>query len=103
MQTIWKFPLKITDLQLVEIPARSTLLRVGTQDGTLYMWALVDPNAKRVNRAIYLRGTGHGIIGYIGEYVGTTEISYTDYDVSSTYVWHVFGVPTDLPLSKSNE
>ena len=57
-QTIWKFPLCVTDAQTVEMPERANLLHADMQDGALTVWALVDPTTPKVRRVIYVRGTG---------------------------------------------
>lgn len=50
--TIWKFPLKITDYQLVVMPECAQILSVQMQYGTLCLWALV-------NQDWPLKGTGN--------------------------------------------
>jgi len=86
MQQIWKYPLALTDLQLISMPEKAEILSVADQDGTLCLWAMVDPNALRSEvRAIEIIGTGNPIstpIGYARLFIGTA--------VMRPFVWHVF-------------
>ena len=42
MQRIYKYQLKITDNQVVEMPMKAKILSVGEQYGSLVLWAIVD-------------------------------------------------------------
>ena len=57
--TIWKYVLVIDDVQYIEMPMGAKLLDVQMQNGNPCLWVLVNPNAERESRAIYMRGTGH--------------------------------------------
>jgi hypothetical protein len=81
MQTIWKFPLKVTGIQQVEMPKGATILCADTQGDVLCLWAIVDPDADRENRQIAIVGTGHGMAESELKYIGTAQM-----------LWHVFEV-----------
>lgn len=59
MQTIWKFPLEITDEQEINMPAEATVLSVGFQGDQLCAWALVNNKHPDVKRTFFIVGTGH--------------------------------------------
>jgi len=61
MNTIWKFPLTITDQNEIEMPKGAELLTVQMQHGEPQLWASVDPQAPKVSRRIMVHGTGHPV------------------------------------------
>lgn len=85
-KTIWKYPLTLTDIQIVELPEGFEILDVQIQRAAPHMWVLVDPSQPLVSVDFEVYGTGHPIhygMGTSKEYVGT----WTD---SGNYVWHLF-------------
>lgn len=80
--TIWKFPLKIVDSQVIVLPILNRILTVQMQDGVLCMWAIVHAEGINIEVEIQIFGTGQPIGGDVGAYVGTVQ--------ESGYVWHVF-------------
>lgn len=73
MKTIWKFKLRIEDVQEVEIPADHVILRVKEQYGEPVLYALVDPTSSLTRIEILCAGTGHERDDLDGkEYLGTT-------------------------------
>lgn len=86
MQKIWKYPLALTDVQLIPMPEKAEILSVADQDGTLCLWVMVDTHALQEEvRAIEIIGTGNPIatpIGYARLFIGTA--------VMRPFVWHVF-------------
>ena len=83
---IYKYPMKITDRQTVELGLGDKPLSVQFQNGKLVMWAMHYPNdlPKLRNFAIY--GTGHKITHECGGYIGTAQ------QPINGLVWHVFEV-----------
>lgn len=83
-QQIWKFPLRITDEQVIKIPKGSVILCV-QQHGYPCIWAQVFPHMEMVERTIEVFGTGH-TMQQDGEnqrsYLGTVQINQL--------VWHIF-------------
>jgi hypothetical protein len=81
---IWKWPLEITDRQVISMPAGSRLLAVQMQSGFPQIWALCDADAPRVEKEIAIYGTGNPIPGDPGAYIGTFQTN------GGTLVWHAF-------------
>lgn len=88
---IFKYPLEITDFQTVKMPFSAEILSVKEQNGTLCLWALVDPDIGfEMDYKIHIIGTGAPIDSavvksfYGGLYfIDTVVMSYG-------LVWHVF-------------
>lgn len=75
MMMVWKFPLRVTDTQLVQVPEHFEPLSVQAQNGELCMWALVNPNAQEVSVRIEIYGTGHPIATSApNDYIGTVQM-----------------------------
>ncbi len=79
---IYKYPLRISGEQDVEMPEGAELLSVGGQGGELVLWAQVDPDARLVRRKVILYGTGHELRDEPHRYVGTVQFGI--------FVWHVY-------------
>lgn len=80
---IWKYELRITNRQKVQLPACARLLSVANQRGTLCLWAQIDPdNATIVERDIEIIGTGNPMPVARRVFLGTVVID--------PFVWHVF-------------
>jgi len=86
MKTIWKYQLKTTDEQEIEMPLGAKILTVQTQYDKPCIWCEVfsDP-LKTAPRTIKIFGTGHPIEdNYPGEYIGTYQID------GGNGIFHVF-------------
>lgn len=83
-KTIYKYPLVITDRQVVELPVGARLLHVDDQFGQLHLWALVEQYAPTEPRTFRIVGTGHHFddSARFSEHVGTV--------MTPPFVWHVF-------------
>lgn len=86
--TIWKFPLKLAERQVVSMPVGATLLHLGF-DGTpvrpvMCLWAAVDADAPKIDHEIILVGTGQPL-PHVGTFLGTV--------VDGQFVWHLFTGP----------
>ena len=81
MTTIWKYPLKLTDEQVVRMPEGGEILTAQMQGGTLCLWVLVNNEAPAQGRTIEVRGTGHPAPNGC-RYIATTQMGQL--------VWHVF-------------
>jgi hypothetical protein len=84
MYSIWKYPVPISDLFTILMPTGSRLLSVQVQGSEPQLWALVDPEAPIVRRALRVHGTGHDVATDIGAYVGTFQMRM------GTLVFHLF-------------
>lgn len=83
--TIWKYPLKVTHTQTVNVPFRAEFLTVQVQHGQPMLWALVNPKNPKVNIAVHVVGTGHDASHVADcQYVGTFQLH------GGRLVFHVF-------------
>ena len=87
MKKVFKYSLRITDLQSLELPVGAKILCVKLQNDFPFLWALVDPseeNTEVVN--IRCAGTGHEITEDIEEYIDTVLV------MNGQFVFHFFKV-----------
>jgi len=83
MRVIYKYELART----IQLPIDSQVLKVGMQNGGMYIWALVDPNQKnKSQRNFEIIGTGHS---FEFDYLTHT---YIDSVFDGPFVWHVWEV-----------
>lgn len=85
-RTIWKYTLKLTSRQEIEVPAGADLLSVAEQGAQLCLWAAVDYTTEpdiTVMRPITIVGTGNIIPDTIRRFIGTVH-------TRAGFVWHVF-------------
>lgn len=82
--TIWKYPLTPFSLQNLSMPAGSRLLHVAEQDGSLCLWALVNPHPEvpKVEIKVAVVGTGHPVPDEF-DHLGTVLT------FDGSLVWHV--------------
>jgi len=81
--TIWKFPLDLTDRQVVILPKGATPIAVDYQGERLAMWAIVDREAPQESIEVLIFGTGHPMkIQREMRRLGTIQ--------KDGFVWHVF-------------
>lgn len=86
-KTIWKFELKPTVNQIIEMPVNAEILTVQTQNEMPYIWALVDPKKVNEKRFIEIFVTGHDVhydMGVSRNYLGTYQLH------GGSLVFHVF-------------
>ena len=86
-KTIWKFELKTTDTQKLEMPVGAEILTVQAQNERPCLWALVDPTEKKETRLFDIFGTGHPIhcdMSIGRRYIGTYQLN------GGSLVFHVF-------------
>lgn len=91
MLSIYKYELEAREVQLVEVPKDAQCLRVAFQRDhrglwQLQLWCLVDPEAEKEERVLYLWPTGADIE------VDREELLYvgTDTEPDTATVWHIF-------------
>lgn len=82
--TVWKYPLKGTGEQTIEMPSGSRILHIAMQHNRVRLWALVDPEMPMVGRVLRIYGTGHEMPDVPGFYWGTFMVDDGD------FVFHVF-------------
>ena len=83
-RVIFKYPLKLTDTQLVEIPEGAERLTVQLQRDTICLWAIVDIRKQNEVRTVHIVGTGHPVPDGFLEFLGTVQMA------GGSLVWHVF-------------
>lgn len=81
-EVIWKYPLVITGIQSVSMPLAAKILSVANQDGTMCLWALVNPSCAPQERVIKIVGTGSPMPREPSEFIGTV--------LHGPHAWHVF-------------
>lgn len=83
MKTIWKYPLEITDEQVVAMPNDAEILTVQMQGSELCLWAVVEDTNPKEPRTICIIGTGNPMPDErFLIYIGTAQMG--------PLVWHVF-------------
>ena len=84
---IWKYVLRITDLQTLEVPTGAKFLDVQMQNDVCCLWALIsDEDAALEKREIAIYGTGNPIPDSPGSYIATFQL------VVGLLVFHVFEI-----------
>ena len=81
---VYKFPIGVTDKQLISMPKGAKILTVQFQNGILCLWALCDKAAPKAHREIFIHGTGHEVFYYELPYIGTVQ------QAGGALIWHVF-------------
>lgn len=83
MKTIWKFPLVLTDEQIITVPAGKQFLCAQVQNDVIALWARVETNAPLEGAAIRMYLGGQPIPDEDTlAYIGTVQLGI--------YVWHIF-------------
>lgn len=89
---IFKYPLQVKDIQMVEMPRGAAVLTVQAQGETPCIWAKVDPAAPPIKRCFVTYGTGHDADdGAAVHYVGTYQLR------GGALVFHVFTDRVEYP------
>lgn len=84
MKAVYKYPLEITDEQVVNMPLNAKILCVQIQRSVPCLWVEVNTEETEFEeRKIYIHGTGHEYEEE-GSYIGTIQL----YD--GRLVFHVF-------------
>lgn len=84
--TIWKYPLAITDRQIIMVPYGAGTLTVQAQGDSLCLWALVNPDAPKKPRVIEILGTGNPAPEAHRCYISTVQTH------NRALVWHIFEI-----------
>jgi hypothetical protein len=72
---IHKFPLLLVREQTIEISPGAWILSLQVQGGSPTIWAMVDPNDKKMPRDILMYATGENIDNiYNHEFLGTVQL-----------------------------
>lgn len=81
---IWKYPLEITDIQIVEMPSNAQILSAQMQGDALCLWVLVNMTDAIERRSIEIIGTGNPMAEYPRQFISTVQMH------GGALVWHVF-------------
>lgn len=88
---IWKYEVAAGESSDGDVlmPSAGEIIDVGTQEGRVYLWAIVRPDGVRSTRRFGYFPTGAPIPEGWG-YIGTTHVLATPAAAGSLLVWHVF-------------
>ena len=83
---IWKYPLELTDEQVIHVPRSPQFLSCQIQNGKPCIWALVDPELRSKAISVYVVGTGNPVPEGVADadFMGTVQMA------GGSLVWHVF-------------
>ncbi len=85
MKRVYKYPVKIDDIQSIDLPQGAQILSVQVQDGNPYIWACVNPSEESEPRRFRLYGTGHIIeCENLLRFIGTFQL------FGGRLVYHLF-------------
>lgn len=84
---IFKYPVVVTDHQVVRMPEGAKILCVQMQGASPCVWAMVDEQQASENRDVYIFGTGHPLPDIPLTYIGTFQIH------GGALVFHAFVAP----------
>lgn len=88
MEKIFKYPLRITDSQVVHLPVKAQILTIQNQQEQVMLWAKVDPqeilHEDLLPRKIFMFGTGHEINEDALMYISTIQLH------GGNLVFHLF-------------
>lgn len=86
--TIWKYAVRLDAPGAfhLQMPVGADVLTVQLQDGAPMLWAMVNPDARTIQRSFRVVGTGWDNEDFTGcRYVGTWQ--------KDSLVWHLFEEP----------
>lgn len=83
---IWKWELKINDIQKLTMPKDAKILSVQEQNGKCCIWALCNENEVKEERNFIIYGTGHKVLPILMNYIGTFQLFNGD------LVFHLFEI-----------
>ncbi len=83
MSTIYKYPAPIQPGVRIVTPGKAKFLTVQVQNGSPFVWMLVELGQRDYTHQFYWRSTGHSGIEELGPYLGAVQIP--------PRVWHFFG------------
>ena len=84
MKTIFKYPLSVTDTQVLKMPKNADVFSAQFQGEQLCVWGLVDTEAELEDREFRIFGTGQPF-EVLGMFRFVDTVQQGDY-----FVWHVF-------------
>lgn len=82
MRTIYRYPLRVTDVQTITGPGLGRVVAVDNRRGELEVWAEVDTHDVEMTRSVIIVGTGNPIPPGAGRHVG--------HYIDGPFVWHIY-------------
>jgi hypothetical protein len=97
MKTIWKFPLQVTNDQILQMPHGAEILCVQVQgdNNAPCLWAIVEDTKFTYPRTIHMYGTGHKLASHPGRFISTFQMD------GGRLVFHVFEPPQEVSCTTS--
>ena len=86
-RVIYKYELPVSDSPVIKMPIGAEILCVDNQNDTLYIWAIIDPNAEQVSMKFKVFVTGQIINDNLvlkRDFIGTVLFN------NGSLVFHVF-------------
>lgn len=92
---IYKYAVVVNDeaMATAKMPATARVIHVGTQEGGLFLWAIVHPQAPHEDHTFAIVGTGWDMPENCSaeNYVGTVHVG--------SFVWHIFNLTDNRAIS----
>jgi hypothetical protein len=79
---IWKYQVNIEGEVSIYLPTDHKILSIQEQDGYMTAWAMVDPKSPKIEKTLYVYGTGHPVNPTGKTFISTVQVN--------GLVWHVF-------------
>lgn len=86
MRIVYKYPIGLNRLNVLEIPEGAQFLHVAMQRDTPTLWFMVDPQAVDEKRTFVVVGTGEGIHSRADSLTHLGTVLTSD----GEFVWHIF-------------
>ena len=91
MKQIWKYDIEMEGVCELSLPVGSEVLCAQEQYGGPKLWALVDPNEKKMEtRRFRHSGTGHDIPEENLEYIDTYQL------INGSLIFHLFEIKEEI-------
>lgn len=87
MRQVWKYPLRVMDVQTIQVPGGAKFLKAmaDPHGDFINLWFLLRPVNALESRTFYVYGTGHTIPdGTFLRHLETVSMQ------NGTFIWHIF-------------
>jgi len=84
MHHIFKYPLEVTNRQIIQMPKGADILCIQVQKGLPCLWVNVNDKHELQDYIIETFGTGHNVNFGVRKYIGTYQLN------GGSFVGHVF-------------
>lgn len=83
MRTIYRYPLRVTDVQSITGPGLSRVIAVDNRRGELEVWAEVDDAQPERTATIRIVGTGN-------PRMHDSDVPYVGHVIDGPFIWHIY-------------